>query len=153
MVKNHLKINIGGKEVGLTFGLLQVKLFEKALVGNLDLYFDDQFISDAGLARLIHSAHQNHRFLNPNEPGISAEEIYEWILSGFSDEAVKSQLVEVVNVWQASEHTQTWLDELKKKTAAAQSVLDELKQPRKKSKEDLSKSRPRSGQKATRRKK
>lgn len=152
MVSNHLKIKIDKKEIGLTFGLLQVREFEKALVGNLDLYFDGSFISDAGLSRLIHAANQNYRFSNPSEPAVSAEEIYEWVVTGLKDEAIKRQLVDVVNAWQASEHTQTWLDQLKKKTETAQKEIEKLL-PSKTSKGSLSKSNQRSGQKATARKK
>lgn len=126
MVNNYIKANISGREVGLIFGLLSVQEFRKALAGNLDLFFDGSMITDAGLAKLIYAAHQNNRFINPSEPAIDVETIYSWIVTGLKDEEVKQQLLAIIEVWQASEHTQKWLDEIKKKTGEALEEIEKI---------------------------
>lgn len=152
MVNNSIKVNIGGREIGLLFGLLQVKEFELALVGNMDLFFDkNNMITEAGLSQLVYTANQNHRFINQGE-GLTLEDVYEWLIMGRTDEAVKGQILDVVKVWQASEKVQLWLNDLKKKTEAAKKEIERLKQP-KKLKPNTNVLKPSSGRKATARKK
>lgn len=152
MENNSITVPINGKEIGLLFGLLQVKEFELALVGNMDLFFDSKnMLTEAGMAQLIYTANQNHRFLNQGE-GLTLEEIYEWLITGRTDKAVMNQLLEILKVWQSSKRVQLWLDDLKKKTEAAKKELENSKQ-RKRSKANTNVTRDRSGLKGTGRKK
>lgn len=154
MVSNQTAVTINGKEYGLTFGLLQVEEFEKACIGNLDIFFDDKsMITEAGLTRLIYAASQNFRMINPREPALPVDEIYGWIVKSRKDKNVLTQLTDVVKVWNASEHTQTWIDEKKKEAAAKEKQAQKLAEQLKKSKENLSKSKRPSGAKAIARKK
>jgi hypothetical protein len=154
MVNNYIKINIGEKEVGLLFGLLQVKEFELALVGNLDLYFDaNQSLTEAGLTKLIYTASQNARFTNANETAVTPDEIYKWIISGRTDESVKNQVVETVKVWYASQEVKNWLEEKKKEAAMRKKSEIENSQQSKTPKRGTKKSNPGFAQKGSTRKK
>lgn len=152
MVNNYMKIAIDGKEVGLKFGFAQVKEFAIAMANNLAVYFDGDTISPIGIAKLIHTAHRNDCLLKEVEPSITFEQISDWVDSSASDEKKNETLNKVVAVWQESEYTKTWIDNVKKKTEEANRELAKLAAP-KKSKANTSNTKRSSGPKGTGRKK
>jgi hypothetical protein len=146
---NYTKVNIGDKEVGLLFGLHHVKEFELLLLPNLDVYFDkNQLLTEAGISQLIYTANLNARFDNPNEKAVTTDEIYRWILNGRTDNAIKTQVVDVVKLWYASQEVKDWLVDLKKKTVTIEKAIEKSQQP-KTLKNGLKKSKPGSGPKGS----
>ena len=153
MIDNTTTVTIAGKEVGLLFGHLQSREFRRALIGNLDVFFDNNgLITEAGISQLIYTANQNHRFVNPGAAAVSLEEVYEWLSTWVQDKTVETKATEIVDKWGESEYTTKMVEDLKKNTAKAKEAIKEIKQTMR-SKSSLKKSKAGSGRQGTGRKK
>jgi hypothetical protein len=152
MVNNYIKIEINGKEAGLKFGFPQAKEFAIAIGANLEMFFDGDNYSPYALAKMIYTAYKNNCLMKEVAPLITFEEISDWVDGAVSNEERKKLLFSIVQVWQESEYTKSWLDQVKKKTGEILKELEKINQPTT-SKKGSSKSKPRSGGKATVRKK
>lgn len=132
---NYIQIEISGQQVGLKFAYPQVKEFAIALEQYPTECFDKQLqnITGFGLAKLIQSAHKNNCLLKECKPAVTLEQISDWVDKGIHDEDIQNQILDVVNVWQQSEFTVTWLEEVKKKTQEME-AKKQSEQPKKSSK-------------------
>lgn len=115
---NYIQIEIDGQQVGLKFAFPQVKEFAIALEQYPTECFDknSENITGFGLAKLIQSAHKNNCLLKECKPVVTLEQISDWVDRGIHDEAIQNQLLDVVTVWQKSEFTITYFEQVKKKT-------------------------------------
>lgn len=154
MVNNKMTLTIGGKIVNLLFGFIQAKelaldIYPKAqpngqwTEGKVHLYFDGEMLSVYGFAKLIQFAHKNFCLDREVDAVVTLSEISVWVEESLTTEKGRKSLIDVFTVWQESEYTKSWADNLKKNQIQTPTQSKPIRST------IGSKSKQRSGRKAT----
>lgn len=89
MSNGYTTIELGGQSVGLKFDYLAVKVFTKATIDKMDLYFTevtteegkDQALTIHGVAKLFHSAYVSNCERKEVKPEIQYESFFDYVES------------------------------------------------------------------------
>lgn len=118
MTNNYIAIDFNGEQVGLKFGFPQAKAFAVSLVENLDVYFDGDSISSTGISKLLQTAYNNNCLLKEVKPSLTFEQFSNWVDDAIGNEERQKVIAECLIVWQESEYTKSWIDNVKKNVQA-----------------------------------